>query len=112
MIEKGSIYSTINRLSFENYHQKYMLQQHPTLMSALNAVNITKSHICTRINGYLGANGKTKDFDKEWEILKHCRVQVFWGKMKSADIGKVQDLWGGTWKMLKMAMSRLSIKSA
>ena len=53
----------------EKYHQKYMMQQHPILMSALNVVSITSSHLCTRVNGYLGANGKTKDFDQEWEIL-------------------------------------------
>ena len=53
----------------ENYHQKFMLQQHPALMTALGTGKLTQSHVCTRINGYVAGNGKAPDFDKECEAL-------------------------------------------
>ena len=53
----------------ENYHQKFMLQQHPALIQSFGIANIIRSHVCSRLNGYVSGNGKTKDFDQEWEKL-------------------------------------------
>ena len=53
----------------ENYHQKFMLQQHPALMKSVGVGNIIRSHVSTRLNGYVNGNGKTSDFDQEWEKL-------------------------------------------
>ena len=53
----------------ENYHQKFMLQQHPALMTSIGIGNIIRSHVCTRLNGYVSGNGKTSDFDQEYEKL-------------------------------------------
>ena len=53
----------------ENYHQKFMLQQHPALMTYLGIGNIIRSHVCTRMNGYISGSGKMQDFDKECDML-------------------------------------------
>ena len=53
----------------ETYHQKYLLQQHPMLIKCFGISNVVMSHVCTRINGYVGSYGKIKDFDKEWDTL-------------------------------------------
>ena len=43
-----------------SYHQKYLLQQHPWLMNALDispGPELNNSHIATRLNGYVGGYG-------------------------------------------------------
>ena len=53
----------------ENYHQKFMLQQHTALMTSVGIGNIVRSHVCARLNGYVNGNGKVSDFEQEWEKL-------------------------------------------
>ena len=52
----------------EDYHQKYILQQHPWLVTALQiqtGEELVKSHVCTRLNGYLSGYGERENFLKE-----------------------------------------------
>jgi len=56
----------------EDYHQKYLLQQHPWLLTSLDidpGDDLIKSHVAARLNGFIGGYGKTSDFDGEWEKL-------------------------------------------
>jgi len=55
----------------EDYHQKYLLQQHPWLLTSLDIDpdDMIKSHVAARLNGYIGGYGKTSNFDSEWEKL-------------------------------------------
>ena len=59
-------------LSIRSYHQKYLLQQHPWLLTALD-VNpgdeLIRSHVAARLNGYIGGYGKTSAFEAEWQKL-------------------------------------------
>ncbi|KAB7504948.1 hypothetical protein Anas_02354 [Armadillidium nasatum] len=53
----------------EDYHQKYLLQQHPFICNALDidpGEDLIKSHVAARINGYIGGYGSVSAFDKEW----------------------------------------------
>ncbi|XP_065183487.1 peptide methionine sulfoxide reductase MsrA-like [Sycon ciliatum] len=54
----------------EDYHQKYLLQKHPAIVSALgiktNRELIESSRAC-RLNGYVGGYGAAQDLEKEWE---------------------------------------------
>lgn len=55
----------------EDYHQKYILRQHPTVIDRLHLSDeelITSATAC-RLNGYLGGHGKEEDFLKESEDL-------------------------------------------
>ena len=48
----------------ETYHQKYVLQQHPWLITALliqTREDLIKSHACTKLNGYLAGYGSLED---------------------------------------------------
>jgi len=51
----------------ENYHQKYLLRNHPDLYESLNLTDeqLIKSHVAARINGYLGNYGRKADFEEE-----------------------------------------------
>ena len=55
----------------EYYHQKYVLQhQHPWLVSALRIQTgdeFTQSHVCTKLNGFLGGYGKVEEIPKTGE---------------------------------------------
>lgn len=56
----------------EDYHQKYLLQQHPWLLTALDVdpgEDLIESHVACRLNGYLGGYGTFSKFDQEWEKL-------------------------------------------
>jgi len=56
----------------EDYHQKYLLQQHPWVVTALDidpGEDLIKSHVAARLNGYIGGYGKSSMFDVEWEKL-------------------------------------------
>lgn len=57
----------------DSYHQKYLLQQHPWLMNALDiepGPELNNSHIATRLNGYVGGYGTLPDFETELPSLK------------------------------------------
>ncbi|KAK3861342.1 hypothetical protein Pcinc_044506 [Petrolisthes cinctipes] len=60
----------------EDYHQKYLLQRHPQLVTALDVdpgEDLIKSHVAARINGYVGGYGSVANFDKEqktWGITE------------------------------------------
>lgn len=57
----------------EDYHQKYLLQQHPFIMNELDldpGPELIKSHVAARLNGYVGGYGKLKDFEEELPRLK------------------------------------------
>jgi peptide-methionine (S)-S-oxide reductase len=52
----------------EDYHQKYLLQQHPWLMNTLDidpGPDLNSSHIATRLNGYVGGYGTLAAFEAE-----------------------------------------------
>jgi len=51
----------------ENYHQKYLLQQHQALTHhlPLTPTTLTGSHVLARVNGYLGGYGRVSDFEEE-----------------------------------------------
>ncbi|XP_046441812.1 peptide methionine sulfoxide reductase-like isoform X1 [Daphnia pulex] len=52
----------------EDYHQKYLLQQHPWLMNALDispGPELNNSNIATRLNGYIGGYGTLANFEAE-----------------------------------------------
>merc|ERR1711908_33522 len=56
----------------EDYHQKYLLQQHPWVVPALDidpGEDLINSHVAARLNGYIGGYGKSSMFDVEWEKL-------------------------------------------
>lgn len=55
----------------EGYHQKYLLQQHGTLLEALEITpdELNESHVCAKLNGWIGGYGKPAEFDAEWEKL-------------------------------------------
>jgi len=56
----------------EDYHQKYLLQQHPWVVTALDidpGEDLINSHVAARLNGYIGGYGKSSMFDVEWEKL-------------------------------------------
>lgn len=56
----------------EDYHQKYLLQQHPWMLTALGVdpgEDLIQSHVAARINGYIGGYGKPSAFDAEWAKL-------------------------------------------
>lgn len=57
----------------EDYHQKYLLQQHPWLMNQLDidpGPELINSHVATRLNGYVGGYGSFSDFEAELPSLK------------------------------------------
>ncbi|PIK58701.1 putative peptide methionine sulfoxide reductase-like [Apostichopus japonicus] len=55
----------------EDYHQKYMLRQHRSLLQSLNFApkELIKSHSAARLNGYVAGFGKKDNFEKEVEVL-------------------------------------------
>lgn len=55
----------------ESYHQKYLLQRHPSLLTMLGVSpdDLIMSHLCARLNGYAGGFGSLAGFDKEWQGL-------------------------------------------
>lgn len=56
-----------------SYHQKYLLQQHPWLMNALDIEpgrELIDSYVATRLNGYVGGYGTMADFEAELSSLK------------------------------------------
>lgn len=55
----------------EDYHQKYMLRQHRSLLKSLNLSpkDMIKSHTAARLNGYVAGFGKKASFEKEQEKL-------------------------------------------
>ncbi|XP_069688065.1 peptide methionine sulfoxide reductase isoform X2 [Periplaneta americana] len=56
----------------EDYHQKYRLQQHPTLMKAINlepGPKVKTSHLAARLNGYVVGIGGVEQFDGEVKKL-------------------------------------------
>ncbi|XP_054163942.1 peptide methionine sulfoxide reductase-like [Oppia nitens] len=60
----------------EDYHQKYMLRKHNDLLKSLSLSDkqLIRSHIASRINGYLGNFGSIKQFEDEsinWGLTDH-----------------------------------------
>lgn len=57
----------------EDYHQKYMLQRHPTLCHMLDVdpcgEELLTSHVLARLNGYVGGFGTRAAFEEEWPTL-------------------------------------------
>jgi len=52
----------------EDYHQKYRLQQHPSLMEAVGLIpgnKLKSSHLAARLNGYVVGRGGLAQFDAE-----------------------------------------------
>ena len=56
----------------ENYHQKYILQQHPWLIVALQIQTgdeFIRNHVCAKLNGYLAGYSELQEFDMVAEQL-------------------------------------------
>jgi len=56
----------------EDYHQKYRLQQHPSLLKAINlepGPKLKNSHLAARLNGYVVGKGGVAQFDAEVKKL-------------------------------------------
>ncbi|OXA58860.1 Peptide methionine sulfoxide reductase [Folsomia candida] len=56
----------------ENYHQKYLLQSYPRILSQLDiepGEQLVRSFVATRLNGYIGGYGSMKAFENELEQL-------------------------------------------
>jgi hypothetical protein len=69
---KKLIVEHLKWLSPFSYHQKYLLQQHPWLLTALDVdpgKELIASHVSARLNGFIGGYGKIKDFEAEWEKM-------------------------------------------
>lgn len=51
----------------EDYHQKYLLRQHPDLLQSLKLNNkeLIHSFVAARLNGYVGRFGTLSEFQKE-----------------------------------------------
>ncbi|XP_058969144.1 peptide methionine sulfoxide reductase-like [Pocillopora verrucosa] len=62
----------------EQYHQKYMLRQHPLLLNSLglNDEELKKSRVAARLNGYVGGYGSIKSFEAEVDGLKLSNQQI------------------------------------
>ncbi|XP_068724207.1 peptide methionine sulfoxide reductase-like [Montipora capricornis] len=62
----------------EDYHQKYLLRQHPTLLKSLglNGVELVSSFVAARLNGYVGGYGSLKNFEAEVDELKISDAQA------------------------------------
>jgi len=62
----------------EDYHQKYLLRQQPTLLRSLglNSVELLNSSVAARLNGYVGGYGALKDFEAEVDELKISEAQA------------------------------------
>ncbi|XP_055344900.1 peptide methionine sulfoxide reductase-like [Paramacrobiotus metropolitanus] len=57
----------------ENYHQKYHLREHVSLYNSFNLSDseLIRSHVATRIHGYLYGYGAKENFDKDardWQL--------------------------------------------
>jgi len=66
----------------EDYHQKYLLRQHPWLLNSLDIdpEELLDSHVCCRLNGYVAGYGDMKEFEKEWPKLNLNEKQVVYVK--------------------------------
>jgi len=56
----------------EGYHQKYLLQRYPRILSQLDigpGDQLIRSYVATRLNGYVGGYGNMKEFENELENL-------------------------------------------
>lgn len=62
----------------ENYHQKYLLRQSPSLLASLDLSNeeIKNSHVAGRLNGYLGGYSTMAKFDAEVQKLDLTEEQA------------------------------------
>lgn len=51
----------------EDYHQKYMLRQHPTVLEKLGLSDkeIIQSTVAAKLNGYLSGNGTEEQFQQD-----------------------------------------------
>jgi len=56
----------------EDYHQKYLLQRYPYILSQLDMEpgdQLNNSFVATRLNGYVGGYGTMKAFEKDLDRL-------------------------------------------
>lgn len=62
----------------EGYHQKYILQRHPVLLTKLgiSPEDLIDSHVCARLNGYIAGCGSLAAFEKECEDLGLHQTQA------------------------------------
>lgn len=51
----------------EDYHQKYVLRSHRSIFHnlGLDGPDLLKSHVATRLNGYMSGHGSLEQFEKE-----------------------------------------------
>lgn len=62
----------------EDYHQKYLLRQHPLLLQSLNMTDseLISSHVATRLNGYVNRYESADHFKKEAPVLGLSSDQI------------------------------------
>jgi len=66
----------------ESQHQKYHLQRHPAIVRALGEdIDLVRSYVATRVNGYLAGRGSMFSFSKEWEGLGLSQKQAAYIRM-------------------------------
>lgn len=55
----------------EDYHQKYLLRQHRSLLRSLDITDseLITSHVAARLNGYVGGHGNMDLFEQEKDKL-------------------------------------------
>jgi peptide-methionine (S)-S-oxide reductase len=55
----------------ENYHQKYLLRRHPSLVNSLglNDKQLITSHVAAKLNGFVGGYGSVEQFNAEAKSL-------------------------------------------
>jgi len=104
----------------ENYHQKYVLRQHPKLISILELDDMTRGHVCTRLNGYLSGYGKAEHFELEWKDLglstdaveyvkDHMKTarRTWWGQVKYSTSKRADLGWRYFLKLLRWNIETL-----
>ena len=75
----------------ENYHQKYILQQHPWLIVALQIQTgdeFIRNHVCAKLNGYLAGYGELEEFDIIAEQLGLSKKMIEYVGMQMIKISK------------------------
>jgi len=55
----------------ENYHQKYLLRQHPSLVESLNLGDegLIRSHVASKLNAYLGGYASLASFEQSYQKM-------------------------------------------
>jgi len=76
----------------EDYHQKYLLQQHPWLMNILDVDpghELNNSNIAARLNGYIGGYGTSAAFEAELPKLNLDEKTADYVRRAMANVNRI-----------------------